>query len=197
MKNQHTLLYNLYVCCFFFGMLTLGSCGGSEPGQDLLGRVERLESFVYKKDAGVFNADSARALVDAYIAYVDASPKDSLAPEYLFKAGEVATSLQMGEKAIEVYHRLYTDYPEHDKGPMGLFLEAFTYDNLLKDYDKAKVLYESFIEKYPGHSFADDAQGSLDNLGVPVEELIRKWEEQEGNSQAQGAGMPSDDAPAN
>lgn len=141
--------------------------------------MARLEQYVYQSDNSVFPADSAKKLVEAYQACVNKCPADTMAGEYLFKAGEVAVTLQEPDTAVKIYHRLYTEFRNHQKGPMGLFLEAFTYDNQLHDFEKARALYEQFIKEFPDHEFADDAQGSLDNLGIPVEELIKKWEQQD------------------
>jgi len=55
-----------------------------------------------------------------------------------------------------------------------------------KNNGKAKELYELFLEKYPEHDFADDAQFSLQYLGKSPEELMMEFE-------AQNADIPASD----
>lgn len=54
------------------------------------------------------------------------------------------------------------------------FLEAFTYDNELKEVDVARQLYEQFIDKFPKDELADDAKFLLKNLGKSDDEILQE-----------------------
>jgi TolA-binding protein len=84
----------------------------------------------------------------------------------------------MPRKAVQVFDRILSDYPNFEKTPQCLFLKGYVYENNLGDLQTAKEIYEEFIEKYPDDEFADDAEVSIKNLGKTPEELIKEFEEQ-------------------
>ena len=102
-------------------------------------------------------------------------PQDGLSPDYLHKAGETARAIRAFPKAVEIYDRIYVNYPTYEKAAQALFLKAFTYDNDLGDKATAKVLYEEFLTKFPEDDFADDTQFLLANLGKNDEEIIKSF----------------------
>jgi len=81
-------------------------------------------------------------------------------------------------KAVNLYDRIYTQYPNYEKAAQALFLKAFTYDNDLNDKGTARALYEEFLKKYPNDDFADDTQFLLNNLGKNDEEIIKGFKEE-------------------
>ncbi|MFK7978760.1 MAG: tol-pal system YbgF family protein [Saprospiraceae bacterium] len=104
-------------------------------------------------------------------------PQDGLSPDYLHKAGETARAIRAFPQAVDIYDRIYTQYPTYEKAAQALFLKAFTYDNDLGDKATAKVLYEEFLKKFPNDDFADDTQFLLSNLGKDDEEIIKSFGE--------------------
>ena len=151
-------------------MLAVVSC------RDRLGKLENAvysEDFVYDEKG----LEKAGELLTLYVERAEANPGDSRSPVYLFKAAELAMNLNRTQRALDLYNRVIYTYPEYEKAPECLFLMAFIYENSLQNYGKAKELYEMFLEKYPDHDFADDAQFSLQYLGKSPEELMREFEE--------------------
>ncbi len=104
------------------------------------------------------------------------NPKNAGNPNWLHRAAEAARSIKNYNKAIELYQKIYTAYPESDRAPQAYFLHGFTLDNDLKQIEDARVQYEAFLKKYPDNDFADDAQFLLDNLGKSEEELINSFQ---------------------
>ena len=49
----------------------------------------------------------------------------------------------------------------------------------MKQYEKARGLYEEFVKNHPTDEFADDTQFLLANLGKSDEEIIKQFEEQQ------------------
>jgi len=103
--------------------------------------------------------------------------RDTLASDYLFKAGKLAMTIKNLEKAIECFQWIYTSLKSSKQAPSALFTHAFTLDNQLGRKDEAKGLYESFLRDYPEHHFADDAQFQLKNLGKDDAEIIKEFNE--------------------
>ncbi len=123
------------------------------------------------------NEPRARLYIDACEAAVKAEPALAKAPEFLHHAAETARTLRDIPKAIELYDWITVTYPAHPRAATSLFLKAFTYDNDLKDFDKAGEYYKEYLSKYPNDEFSESAKFLLDNLGKSEEELKKMLEE--------------------
>jgi hypothetical protein len=53
----------------------------------------------------------------------------------------------------------------------------------MNNKNKAKEVYQQFIDKYPNHNLARDAKVSIENMDIPLDELIKKFE---GKNRQQG-----------
>lgn len=147
---------------------------------DLDKTIEVYEKILYdqgKNKETNFDIKAAMGTVRAYEKYAETKADDPKTPEYLFKAAEIQRSLKNYKKAISNYETIQANFPDYDKTPHSVFLLGFIYENDLKDNEKAKAMYEQFLEKYPEHELADDVQFSLDNLGISPEEIIKRFEE--------------------
>jgi tetratricopeptide (TPR) repeat protein len=118
------------------------------------------------------NEQLARQYVEACELAVMADPTLTNAPEHLHRAAETARTLRDIPAALEIYDWLITIYPDHSRGATALFLKAFTYDNDLKDFERAGKIYQEFLTKHPNNEFAESAKFLFDNLGKSEEELI-------------------------
>ena len=111
-------------------------------------------------------------------AYAMILPKDTLSPKLLFQAGQLAHQTQTHNKALEILDWMYLKYPDHPLAADALFLNGYILDSELKRFDEAKKRYEAFLKKYPDNEFAETTQFLLENLGVPAEEIIKRFEEE-------------------
>lgn len=102
--------------------------------------------------------------------------RDSMSTDYLFKAGKLAMTIGAADKAQELYRWIYQIFPNSKDAPGALFTHGFTLDNQLGKKAEAKAIYEHFVNTYPDHHFADDAQFQLDNLGKSTEEIMKNFE---------------------
>ena len=179
--------YSLLV--FSLGLIILFSCSRSNKYAE----IQKLESELYSENF-VFDAEGkakASTLVQAYLTFTEEHPQDTAAPIYLFKAADLSMNLGDASRAINLYNKVIYAYPDFEKNPQCLFLMAFIYENYLQNYGKAKEVYELFLQKYPDHEFADDAQMSLQNLGKSPEELIREFEAKNESQQSAVSGQQS------
>lgn len=165
-----------YSAIIFLFLVSMVSCD-SEPGNDLEAQINALEKQLYEQQNGVINKKDAANMIHLYTTFVKDHPQSEKAPEYLFKAADVSINSFHSEQTIKLFNQLIQNYPDYKKAPQALFLKAFTYENYLNQLDSAKVTYELFLEKYPGHSFANDAEVSLNNLGKSPEEIIKAFKQ--------------------
>jgi len=118
----------------------------------------------------------ANDLIQAYVDYAEKNKNSDEAPAYLFDAANMAMNVNQADKALELFNRIIYQYPDYKKTPDCLFLLAYIYENNLQNFGKAKEIYEDFLAKYPDHDFADDARISIDNMGKPLDELVKEFE---------------------
>lgn len=159
---------------FFVAVLLLSSCTSNR--NKAVQQVDELTKAIFSDSSGMIDQMKADELIRCYIDFADKYPDDSLAPDYLYNAGDLMMNLSSPGGAFEVFQRIRDDYPEHTNADEALFLQAFILENYIGDLDQAKMLYEKFILTYPESDFADDAQVCIDNLGKTPEELIQQFE---------------------
>jgi len=152
------------------------ACNSDGERKSLINEIESLEAELYADSLGPVDRQMAQEMITAYDDFTNAYPGDSLAPEYLYKSSEIAMNLEMSGRAVEGFRKIMNNYPDFDKVPLCLFLQAFIYENQMQQYDEAKKLYREFLEKYPDHDLAEDALVSIQNMGKSLEELIKSWE---------------------
>ncbi len=128
------------------------------------------------------NEDRAELYIEACEAAVMTNADLPNAPEFLHRAAETARTLRNIPKAIDLYDWIIDKYPTHARASTSLFLKAFTYDNDLKDFEKAGKYYHEFLSKYPNDEFAESAKFLLDNLGKSEEELKQMLEAKSKNN---------------
>ena len=135
--------------------------------------IKGLATAMFNDSTNVINRATAAAYVNVCEAHALTLPQDSLSPTYLHRAAEIARTMGHINKAMNVYDWLLVKYPEDRLAGQALFLKAQTYDDLLKDEEKAKPLYEEFLKKYPNSEFSDDAVFQLEMLGKTDEEVLQ------------------------
>lgn len=105
--------------------------------------------------------------------FVDRYPDDGRLGMALIILARILQNQERPREAIAAYERLLERVPNSDKADEAQFMIGFIYDSL-KDYEKARAAYQKIIEAYPHSQFVDDAQVSLEYLGRPPEELLKR-----------------------
>ncbi len=144
---------------------------------DINARLEDMRVHMFNDSTQRIEYRVANDFINSCELHAMILPNDAQSPILLHKAGEVARSIRAYNKALGIYDWIYTKYPDYEKAPQALFLQAFTLDNDLKRYDDARVLYEDFLKKYPNDDFADDTQFLLENLGKDDEDIINSFDD--------------------
>ena len=162
-----------------FGMM---ACGEKKLTQDDLKKAE----LTLLGEQGDLNKEAAPAVVEKFCKFVEQSPDDATAPEWLFKAMQIEIKLEESEKAIELCNKLVENYPSYEKVPVALVMTASeVYDSQLHDIDQARATYEKVISDYPDSEWAKTAEQMIGFLGLTPEEMLMeimmsKMEEEDG-----------------
>lgn len=153
------------------------ACKSVDEKTSLKSRVDSIENILYKTAATApVDVKSGEAAMKAYATYANKFPQDTLSANYIFKAGEVASAIKMSQQSVNYFDTFLNNYPEHPKAATALFLKAFVLENDLNKYGEATAAYNLVMQKYPNTSFARDAEACIQNMGKPVEELIKEFE---------------------
>lgn len=174
---------------FIFLFLFIVSCGSDDkqaeqnvlskdPKVEILNRIEKLEDQMHRSEK-IDNILAGQAL-QVYHEYSQAYPTDVNTPDYLFKAGEIATAIQQYPQAYSHYKTISEKYPTYKMIQESMFLQASILDNYLNEDDKAKVVYEALIKRFPESSYATDAKAAIDNLGKSDADLIKEFKKKNG-----------------
>jgi TolA-binding protein len=181
---------NTIIFVFFISSVTFFSSCSNDKVKEVVSSVEESKQIVITKDASytiikelektahssvLFNDSLGKAMVKAYSDYANAFPTDTFSPDFLFKAAEVSTALKDYQHALNYYETITNNYPNYKYCVESLFLQAHIYDDFLNQDDKAKIVYEQLIAKYPTHKFAEDSKIMIKNLGKSDEELIKEF----------------------
>lgn len=121
-------------------------------------------------------ADAEKAL-SAFNQFASFCRKDSLAPVFLLKGGQVARSIENYTQAQAMLKQCADDYPDFKNRGAALFLSAQLYDevSMLNNEEEAKKLYQQIIKEYPKSPYAGDSKACLNNLGKSDEQLIQEF----------------------
>jgi len=161
---------------FIFSAITLllVSCNVKEGSvkEVLVDEINSYEKVLIDSVNFDLNTDTAKLLIVKYKDFVKQYGKDSLSPIYLLKAADLCISTKDYSTAVELYENVYTNYPDYDKTPQALFLQAMTYSDFLKNESLGEIKYQEFINKYPNHELTDDAKKSIEFLGKSPEEIL-------------------------
>ncbi|MCF8276672.1 MAG: tetratricopeptide repeat protein [Flavobacteriales bacterium] len=165
-------------------MLTIGlvACQpGKKPLTDqekCLARIDSMEAILFADSDEKADPAAGIQLVREYSRYYQgSSDKDSLAIDMLFKAGEVSMGIGQGNLAVKYFRTVTDEHKAFYKSPEALFLCGFCEENLNKDTAQARFFYEKFIQEYPNHKLAEDANFSMQNMGMTDEDLIKMFQE--------------------
>ena len=79
------------------------------------------------------------------------------------------------DKSIELCDQLLEQYPQSKWAPMSLLLVgSFVYEDMLNDTAQAHAAYQKLIDNYPESALVNDAQKSIEYLGLTQEERMSR-----------------------
>lgn len=164
--------------------LATGCSNTGKPGDnssDL--KEERRREIEQKEQDLIKNADlevapnkaKANELINLYRGFAQANPKDSLSPDYLFKAADLSIGLGSYEQAIGLLNGIIDNFPDYERRVEIMYFKGFVFENHMDQLGKAREAYMAVVESYPNHRLAAEAQAAMANLALTDEELIEKF----------------------
>ena len=144
-------------------------------------KFENVDTFIVNLAKQIFvdpdkygiNRLSAQKYVDACEAYALGNGDSGMAPEYLYRAAEMARTLKTYPKALSIYDWIQDKYPTYKKSATTMFLKGFMLENELNDKESARKVYQEFATKYPESDLQDDVKFLLDNIDKTDEEIMK------------------------
>jgi tetratricopeptide (TPR) repeat protein len=122
-------------------------------------------------------AEKFLQIAEGYAVLVEETDPNKAADLYI-QAGGLARSIGEPNAALRFYYYVAENMPQQRNAPFALFMMGIIYEDDLKDLDNAKKTYESFLQRYPDEpEYTDDVQAALKNLGTPLEDLIKRFEQ--------------------
>jgi tetratricopeptide (TPR) repeat protein len=150
------------------------SCKPSKEKE--LQKIKEMEERLLGDNSNSIDGVSAYNLQIAYTGFYENFPDAPETPELLFRAADMCVNLKWSKQAVDYLNIIISQYPDYEKAPDALFLLAFVHDHLVDDDAKAGEYYRAYLDQYPDHIFAKDAEASIRNLGKTDEEIMREFE---------------------
>lgn len=122
------------------------------------------------------NAEKFIQVAEGYATLIQAVDPNKFAALNMQAAG-LSRTIGEPNTALRFYYHVAERMPNHRDAPFALFMMGTIYNDDLQDLDNAKKTYEEFLRRYPDNDFAEDARKSLQNLGIPLEELVKQFEQ--------------------
>jgi tetratricopeptide (TPR) repeat protein len=114
-----------------------------------------------------------RDLSNEYTKFSELFPNDTNSPRMIYKAGIINLKyIGDQQKAIDLFIRLKEKYPRFIETPMALYTAAYIYNDLMKNYEKARECYELLIKDYPDHYLSKEAKVLIQFVGKSDEQLL-------------------------
>lgn len=151
--------------------LVLFACGENQK-KITLEEVREAQSILFYEN-GSLNEKEAPKVAEKYRRYVKQNPNDTSAVKWLFHAMEINMMLKDSKKCIEIGNQLLEQYPQSKWAPQTLLtLGSFVYNDQLNDTAQAHVMFQRLIDEYPESGLVDDAQKSIEYLGLSPDEIM-------------------------
>lgn len=165
--------------------MTLFACGGEEVEYDeqqeggnvipdyatFSAEVDELEAKINENPS---DEDLLKQAITKFQDFAGFFPEDPKSPDYLLKASDFSLMVKLPEKSVKILDRIIDKYPDYDKMEDVLYIRADHLDWELRDTTKAKAAYQTYIDKYPNTSRAEDAALRIKYIALSFEEYAAK-----------------------
>lgn len=142
-----------------------------------LNKINNLQLQLVDADLKT-NLEVAQDLVAVIENYVSKYPDSTTMPDYYMQLGDLYThALRLPVKGLYFFQKVHADFPNYEKAAVALFYQGFVLENYMGKQEHAKAMYESFLITYPQHELSETVKLSIQQLGIPLEELIKQFEE--------------------
>jgi TolA-binding protein len=120
------------------------------------GLVTAINNSINELRAHIQKSDARIDALEAKLGEMQSGkPSANSSPDDLWKLGSTAFEAARYNDAIDIFKRLTTSFPTHERADDAAYFRGQSYTNL-KDWDKAIAAYQSLVDKYADSSLADD-----------------------------------------
>lgn len=158
---------------FVLSVLLLTLLVACKPNQEK--QIKAINQLEKELTNSGFIVDEVKGgqMVRMYMQYANDFPSDSLAPIYLYKASDIALNISHIDTAIICLDKIIEQYPDFKDVSSCYFWKGNAYESI-KEFDKARDAYNTFLELFPTHPLAEDTRKMLPYLGMDPEEMLNK-----------------------
>lgn len=128
------------------------------------------------------NDSISNVYLTALLDFTGKFPKDSMVPEYLFDAATVYRFKHEPQPALDIYKRIYKDYPNYSRHSDCLFLQGMVLSSEMNQREEGIKIFNEFIEKYPNHFLVPQINQLIEQLSMTDEELIESFKKDDRES---------------
>jgi len=134
--------------------------------------MKEAEKTLFNEDMSM-NTEAAPKVVEKYCQFVAQNPEDPTADLWLFHAMEISVMLKDAEKSESLCDKLLKQYPQSKWAPNALMLlGSYVYNDQVNDTARAHQALQRLIDEYPESELVDDAQKSIEFLGLSPDEIM-------------------------
>lgn len=126
-----------------------------------LGNLKRLDSLLMK-NPDQFNETYASSLSDACIQFEAKHPCSSKSPNILLKGADLQRALNRKEASVQSLQHLILAHPQFKQIDIAYYFLGNQWAEM-GQWEEAKKIMKTLIEKYPKSEFSKDAQILLNN----------------------------------
>jgi TolA-binding protein len=148
------------------------------PRKQMLEEIGALEKELYASKE--LDPEKAKKMISLYETFSQQYYNYPEVADFLFKAGELAENINQDYRAITFYTKCYEEHPDYKYSAEALFRMANLYDYKIRNYIKAKALYEEVQTQYPKSPWAKDAAAAIKLMGKSDQDMIREFEKKNG-----------------
>jgi len=165
------MMKNIFVAVLLFAF----SCQEKPKTDKKLSLIQRIDSLQTRLAEEISDEEpdnetgTAMYLARDYQLYVADYPKDSTAPKYLLRCGQVIQSnLQDKPRANEIYLDVMKNYPSSKSASLANFLVANNFHDMSDSLNASRYL-DMFIGKYPNHELIPAATDLKKYIEMPAD----------------------------
>ena len=170
--------------------LLLAACGGpKERAEQKTAQLEAdsmLAAYHYSDSlyaaCGRIDTAAFGDFITRAVAFAEAHPQDTLAPDMLYRAGvgsmilaksahNATSRAENSKQALAIFRQFQEQFPDHPQARLCYWQRAIVYDDILGDWRSAETEYRDFINRYPNDSLTPVFEQYLTLLGKSESEL--------------------------
>lgn len=166
---------NLRLNFFVFIFIAVFTISCANEKQKIVKNITDKE-VKFKSNTDIVDKFEGQVLINLYLEFVEKFESDSLAPEMLYKAAQVAVAIEKPTEALVYLDKIIDKYNSNEDLLAEAYVyKAFIYETVFLDFVNARKYYNIFLNDFPNHQMYESIYLNLQTLGKTPEELIQEF----------------------